>query len=56
MQGHQKTFYLTTQESQDSPRVGYEFSLTVGPLDGTDKVDVTRLWTVDKLNASSRSI
>ena len=56
VQGHQKTFYLTTQESQDRPRVGYEFSLTVEPLDGTDKVDVTRLWTVDKLNASSRSI
>ena len=56
VQGHQKTFYLTTQERQDNPRVGYEFSLTVEPLDGTDKVDVTRLWTVDKLNASSRSI
>ena len=39
VQGHQKTFYLTTQKRQDSPRVGYEFSLTVEPLDGTDKVD-----------------
>ena len=56
VQGHQKTLYLTTQESQDSPRVGYKFSLTVEPLDGTDKVDVTRLWTVEKLNALSRSI
>jgi len=54
--GRQKTFYLTTQEREDSPRVGYEFSLTVEPLDGTDKVDVSRLWTVYKLNASSRSI
>ena len=54
--GRQKTFYLTTQEREDSPRVGYEFSLTVEPLDGSDKVDVKRLWTVDKLNASSRSI
>ena len=25
-------------------------------LDGTDRVEVNRLWTVDKLNASSRSI
>ena len=56
VQGHQKTFYLTTQERQDSPRVGYDLSLTVEPLDGTDQVYVTRLWTVDKLNASSRSI
>ena len=56
VQGHQKTFYLTTQERQDSPRVGYDLSLTVEPLDGTDQVYVTRLWTVDKLNVSSRSI
>ena len=56
VQGSQKTFYLTTQEKQDSPRVGYDLSLTVEPLDGTDQVYVTRLWTVDKLNASSRSI
>ena len=56
VQGHQKTFYLTTQERQDSPRVGYDLSLTVEPLDGTDQIYVSRLWTVDKLNASSRSI
>ena len=56
VQGHQKTFYLTTQEKEDSPRIGHEFSLTVEALDGTDKVEVKRLWTVDRLNASSRSI
>ena len=56
VQGRQKTFYLTTQKREDSPGVGCEFGLTVEPLNGTDKVDVTRLWTVDKLNASSRSI
>ena len=56
VQGRQKTSYLTTQERQDSPRVSYDFSLTVEPLDGTDQVYVTRLWTVDKLNASSRTI
>ena len=54
--GHQKTFFLTTQEKEDSPRVGHEISLTVEPLDGTDKVEVKRLWSVDRLNASSRSI
>ena len=54
--GHQKTFFLTTQEKEDSPRVGHEISLTVEPLGGTDKVEVKRLWTVDRLNASSRSI
>ena len=54
--GAQKTFYLTTQEREDSPRVGLEISLTIEPLNGTDKVDVKRLWTVDRLNASSHSI
>lgn len=54
--GTQKTFYLTTQEREDSPNVGLEISLTVEPLDGADKVDVKRLWTVDRLNASSHSI
>jgi len=33
VQGRQKTFHLTTQEREDSPRIGYEFSLTVEPLD-----------------------
>ena len=56
VQGRQKTFYLTTQERQDSPRVGNDLSLTVEPLDETDQIYVTRLWTVDKLNTSSRCI
>ena len=54
--GTETTFYLTTQEREDSPKVGLEISLTVEPLDGADKVDVKRLWTVDRLNASSHSI
>ena len=56
VQGRQKTFYLTTQEREDSPRIGFELSLTVEALDGTDKIHIPRLWTVDKLYASSRSI
>ena len=54
--GTQKTFYLTTREREDSPKVGLEISLTVEPLDRADKGDVKRLWTVDRLNASSHSI
>ena len=56
VRGQEKTFFLTTQEREDSPRVGHDISLTVEPLDGTDKVEVKRLWTVDRLNASRRSI
>ncbi|PFX17955.1 hypothetical protein AWC38_SpisGene17711 [Stylophora pistillata] len=54
--GRQKTFYLTTQEKTDSPRVGQVLSLVVESLDGSDRVDIVRLWTVDKLNASGRTI
>ena len=56
VRGQEKTFFLTTQEREDSPRVGHEISLTVEPVDGTDKVEVKRLWTVDRLNASKQSI
>ena len=42
VQGWQKMFYLTTQEKEDSLRVGQEISLTVEPLDGTDKADIKR--------------
>ncbi|XP_078380333.1 uncharacterized protein LOC144663310 [Oculina patagonica] len=56
VQGEQKTFYLTTQEKEDSPKSGQEISLTVEALDGSDKLEIQRLWTVDKVNASSNSI
>ena len=56
VQGEQRTFYLTTQEKQDSPKSGQEISLTVEALDGSAKLQIQRLWTVDKVNASSHSI
>jgi len=48
-----KTFFLTTQEREDSPRVGRDISLTVEPINGTEKDEVkrVRLCTVDRLNA-----
>ena len=55
-QGEQKTFYLTTQEKQESPKSGQEISLTVKALDGLDKLEIQRLWTVYQVNASSQSI
>ena len=56
VRGQEKSFFPTTQEREDSPRVGHEISLTLDPLDGTDKVEVKRLWTVDRLNVSRRRI
>ena len=58
VRGQEKTFFLTTQEREDNLRVGHDISLylTVEPLDGTDKFEVKRLWTFDRLNASRQSI
>ena len=55
-QEEQRTFYLTTQEKQDSPQFGQEISLTAEAIDGSDKLEIQRLWTVEKVNASSHSI
>ena len=55
-QGEQRTFYLTTQEKQDSPKFGQEISLTVEAIDGSDKLEIQRLRTVERINASSHSI
>jgi len=52
----QRMFYLTMQEKQDSPKFGQELSLTVEATDGSDKLEIQRLWTVEKANTSSHSI
>ena len=56
IQGEQRTFYSTTQGKQDSPKLGQEISLTVEAIDGSDKLEIPRLWTVEKVNAPSHSI
>lgn len=56
IEGKQRKFYLTTQERQDSPKFGQEISLIVEAIDGSDKIEIPRLWTVEKANASSHSI
>ena len=55
VRGQEKTFFLTTQEREDSPRVGHDQPnrrVTWWYWQGW----VKRLWTVDRLNASRRSI
>ena len=46
--GDLKTFYLTTQEKEDSPKVSQEINLTVKVLDGANMIKIPTLWTVDK--------
>ena len=40
IQGEQRTFCLTTQEKQDSPKFGQEIRLTVEAIDGSDKLEI----------------
>ena len=56
IQGEQRIFYLITQGKQDSPKFGQEISLTVKAINGSGKLEIQRLWTVEKVNASSHSI
>ena len=56
IQGEQRTFYLTTQEKQDSIKFGQEISLTVEAIDGSDKLEIQRMWTVEKVNAPSHGL
>ena len=43
-----KTFYLTTQEKEDSPKVSQEINLTIKVLDSADMIKIPTLWTADK--------
>ena len=54
--GNREFSYLITQGKQDSPKFGQEISLTVKAINGSGKLEIQRLWTVEKVNASSHSI
>ena len=54
--GMERNFSLTTQERQSSSRKGFEVQLVVEALDGADTLDLQRVWTVNQVNVSQRSI
>ena len=54
--GIERNFSLTTQERQSSSRKSFEVQLVVEALDGADTLDLQRVWTVNQLNVSQRSI
>ena len=51
VRGQEKTFFLTTQEREDSPRVGHEISLTVDPPDA--RLAHLKPMTVPRLELSA---
>ena len=56
LDGIERNFSLTTQEKQSSSRKGFEVQLVVEVLDGTDTLDLQRVWTINQLNVSQQSI
>ena len=56
LQGKRRDFFLTTQEKKDSAKSGLELKLTVSSLGGASTLEIPRVWSVDCLNISSRSI
>ena len=56
IEGIQISFFLTTQEKKNSVKNGLEVKLVVETLDGSQEVELHKVWTVDQLNVSSRSI
>ncbi|XP_030844258.1 uncharacterized protein LOC105444708 [Strongylocentrotus purpuratus] len=54
--GVNKEFRLTTINGVNTPRKGMEVSMTIQGLQEDTKIDVDRMWTVDVLPISSRSI
>ena len=55
-QGERRDFFLTTKEKNDSAKSRLELKLTVSSLDGASTSEIPRVWSVDCLNISSRSI
>ena len=56
LQGERRDFFLTTQEKKDSAKSGLELKLSISSLDGASTLEIPRVWSVDCLNISSRSI
>jgi hypothetical protein len=56
LDGIERTFSLTTQEKRDSRRKGLEVQLRIETMDGNDALDLQKVWTVNQLNVSQRSI
>ena len=54
--GVPRSFSLTTREKCNSLKTGQEVKLTVESLDGAEKIEIPKAWTVDCLNISSHSI
>ena len=51
-----KHFSLSSVNSENTPRVGYEVALDVRALNGDGNVHLDKVWTVDRLPALNRNL
>ena len=49
-------FSLSSIDAENSPKSGYEVALNVLALDGDDTILLDKVWTVDRLPISKRSV
>ena len=56
LSGKPMTFYLTTVNEKDRSRSGFEVELNVKALNSDDSIHLNKVWTVDHLPVSRRSI
>lgn len=54
--GVQRHFSLTTQKKKDLARTGYEVKLIINSIDNESRLEVPKVWTVERLNISELSI
>ena len=54
--GVERNFFMTTQEMKNSSKIGLEVGLTVEAIDGEGRLSIPRVWAIDSLNVSERSI
>ena len=56
LKGTLKHFSLSSMNSENTPREGYEVALDVRALNGDGNVHLGKVWTVDRLPALNRNL
>lgn len=56
IEGRDKSFQLTTMSGKGLLKSGKEVALSISSVDGSESIDMDKVWTVDKIPVSPHSI
>ena len=56
LEGQDKSFQLTTMSDEGSTKHGKEVALSISSMDGSESIDMGKVWTVDKIPINAHSI